>query len=176
VAGGVGLAADIPALLVIAFRSIHRVGLCYGEDCMTGQEQLPLAVFALASANNDDEKRAAWDVIRMLDANQAADEVSARAVRGSALRAANQGVVKSTAVLGFNRVARQLSLRLGWCLAGGAIPLAGAFIGASVNAWYLREVSQAAQHVFQWRWLAARYPGQMDAGPVIEAWQSVADA
>lgn len=152
VSGALGLAADIPTLLVIAFRSIQRVGLCYGEDCMAGGQNLPLAIFALASANNGQEKRSAWEFV--LAAAEA--EVSSGAVRSSALRAANHGVVKSTAALGFNRVARQVSARLGWCLAGGAIPFAGAVIGGSVNAWYLREVTQAAQRSFQWRWLATR--------------------
>lgn len=154
VAGGLGLAADVPTLLVIAFRSIYRVGLCYGEDCMTGDRQLPLAVFALASANNQAEKQVAWDAV----CATAGPDVASAAVRGSALRAAHQSVVKSTATLGFSRVARQVGTRLGWRMAAEAVPVAGAFVGGSVNVWYLRDVSAAAQRAFRWRWLAVRHP------------------
>ncbi|HEU0198535.1 MAG TPA: EcsC family protein, partial [Nevskiaceae bacterium] len=80
-------------------------------------------------------------------------EVTASAVRSSALRAANQEVAKTTAKLGFSRVARQVGERIGWRVAAGSVPVAGAFIGGSVDAWYLREVSLAARRAFQWRWL-----------------------
>ncbi|TAM09771.1 MAG: hypothetical protein EPN72_02510 [Nevskiaceae bacterium] len=156
VTGAAGLAADIPSLLVIAFRSIHRVGLCYGEDCMHDDAHtlLPLAVFALACANTPQDKHAAWTALAELERH----EPGAQALRNSAVRTLNQGMAKTTAALGFSRIAQQASTRLGWRLAGSAIPIAGAVIGSSANAWYLRDIAATAECTFQWRWLHAHYP------------------
>ncbi|MBW8777426.1 MAG: EcsC family protein, partial [Stenotrophomonas sp.] len=60
IAGGLGLAADLPTLLTLTFRTIHRTGLCYGEDLAAPERRpLPVAVFALASANSMEEKQEA---------------------------------------------------------------------------------------------------------------------
>lgn len=152
--GFAGLALDIPSLLVIAFRSIHRIGLCYGEDCMRGHSVLPLAVFALACANTPADKSLAWNALGPADP----DTPGTSAVRGSALRTLNQGMAKTTAALGFSRIARQASTRLGWRLAGTALPVVGAVVGGSANLWYLRDMAATAQHAFQWRWLTAHHP------------------
>lgn len=150
-AGGFGLVADVPSLLVIAFRSIHRVGLCYGEDCFAGgRRQLALAVFALASANSLDEKAEAFAVI---DSDAAPD---AAALRSGLERTARRQIAKETASLSVNRVARQVGTHLGWRKAAESLPLAGALVGGSVNAWYLSDVTHAAQYAFQSRWLTRR--------------------
>lgn len=151
--GGAGLIGDIPSLLVIAFRSIHRVGLCYGEDCLQNdRRRLPLAIFALASANNMKEKQEAFAAIQqdML--------LPATAVRGSVERAAQRELVKETAAVSLNRVACQVSTHLGWRKAAESLPLAGAVVGSSVNVWYLHDITSCAQRAFQLRWLQARYP------------------
>ena len=66
--------ADVPSLLVQAFRVIHRTGLCYGEDCTEeALKRLPVAIFALASANSLAEKQAALAVLeRDAEADSAA--------------------------------------------------------------------------------------------------------
>jgi hypothetical protein len=37
------------------------------------------------------------------------------------------------------------------------LPVFGALVGASVNAWYLRDVTRCARYVFQERWLREKY-------------------
>src|SRR5690349_665754 len=52
VAGAAGLILDIPALLTLSLRTVHRIGYCYGEHPPLNEERrLGLAVFALVSAN-----------------------------------------------------------------------------------------------------------------------------
>jgi len=150
-AGAAGMALDMPTLLVLTFRAIHRIGLCYGEDC-SGSRRVPLAIFAIASANTIDEKRAA---LAALDAEAT---MALGTWRDGVERAAERELAKSAAQLSLNNLSRQFARRLGWSVSAGALPVVGAAIGGGVNAWYLREVALAAMCVFQTRWLRARYP------------------
>lgn len=154
VAGTAGLVADVPALLVLALRSIHRVGLCYGES---GEDELRrrlgIGVFALASANSMEEKQAALAALREQHSEQ-----SAAAWRDGVERAAERELAKEAAVFSLNNLARSLATNLGWRKAAGAMPVIGAVIGGSVNAWYLYDVTNIARYVFQERWLLAKYP------------------
>lgn len=149
--GGFGLTVDIPTLLVIAFRCIHRTGLCYGEFIGPADRRLALAVFAIASANNMTEKQAALEFIRH-DV-----QVPDIALRGGVEYAARRRLVKESAAIGVNRVARQVSIHLGWRKAAEVLPVTGALIGGAVNGWYLHDIARAAQRAFQLRWLLRRY-------------------
>ena len=73
-------------------------------------------------------------------------------------RAAERELAKEAAVMSLNNLARQLGLNLGWRKAGGALPVIGAAVGGSVNAWYLYDVTRTAQFCYQERWLQRRYP------------------
>ncbi len=152
VIGAAGLVADVPSLLVQAFRVIHRTGLCYGEDCADeALKRLPVAIFALASANSQEEKEAALAAIEH-DAS-----ASNAAVRDGLERAAERELAKEAAVFSISNLSAAITRRLGLAKAGGALPLMGAFVGAAVNAWYLNEVAHAARVAFQLRWLRRRH-------------------
>jgi hypothetical protein len=150
-AGAAGMALDMPSLLVLTFRVIYRVGLCYGED-YGGGRRVPLAIFAIASANTPQEKAAA---LAALDAESSMDLHS---WRDGVERAAERELAKGAAQLSLNNLSRQFAKRLGWTVSAGALPVLGAAIGGGVNAWYLREVAMAATRAFQTRWLRAKYP------------------
>jgi hypothetical protein len=155
-AGKAGLVLDIPGLLVLALRTIHRVGLCYGEDCLRGEQKgLVIAMFALASANSEEEKAVALEAVRY---QWAAPELLDAAWRDGVERAAERELAKEAATFGLSNLARSLSVHLGWRKAASAIPVMGALIGGSVNAWYVHDVGRVAQHCFQERWLWRRYP------------------
>ncbi len=159
VAGAAGLVADVPTLLVQAFRAIHRIGLCYGEDCADeALKRLPVAIFALASANTLDEKQAALAAIEH-DAS-----ASDAAIRDGIERAAERELAKEATVFSISNLSSAVARRLGLAKAGGSLPLMGAFVGAAVNAWYLNEVAHAARIAFQLRWLQRR-----EGLPPIEA-------
>lgn len=154
VAGAAGMVADVPALLTLALRTIHRVGLCYGDDPLDGERsRLAIAVFALASANSLEEKSTAVRAIRdygrgVLDA----------ALRDGIERVAEREIAKEAAVFSLQNLAHRLGINLGQRKAAGMVPVLGAVIGASVNAWYLYDVAQVSRYVFQERWLRRRYP------------------
>lgn len=152
IAGALGLVADLPSLLLQTFRLIHRIGLCYGEDCdEPALRPLAVAVFALASANSMAEKQAALDAIA-----QTAPADTA-AWRDGLERAAQREFAKEAAVFSLGNLARSVGQRLGLRKAASGVPVFGALVGGAVNAWYLDEVATAAQHVFQQRWLLRRH-------------------
>lgn len=154
-AGLWGLAADVPTLLTLALRSIHRIGLCYGEDALADERRrLALSVFALASANSAEEKQSALAALRT------ADGAESVALREGLERTAEREIAKNAAVLSMQTLASRIGINLGQRKAAGAVPVLGMVIGAGVNAGYVHDVATAAQFVFQERWLNAKYPTQ----------------
>lgn len=155
VAGAAGMVADVPALIALALRTIHRVGLCYGEDLrQPGHRQLAIGVFALASANSLEEKQVAVAALR--DFNVSSLDESAW--RDGVERAAEREFAKEAAVFSLNNLASKLGINLGKRKAAGVVPIIGALVGGSVNAWYLYDVAQVSRYVFQERWLTGAEP------------------
>lgn len=152
VAGALGMVVDVPALLAQGLRAIHRTAMAYGEE-LSGDDgqRLAIGIFALASANSMDEKQAALGALRghgeLLDA----------AWRDGVERVAERELAKEAAVFSLQTLASRIGVQLGSRKAAGSVPVLGAAIGASVNAWYLHDLSQTARYVFQERWLAAKY-------------------
>lgn len=157
VAGAAGLVADVPTLLTLAMRTIHRVGLCYGEKpAADDQRRLAVGIFALVSANSAQEKTAALAALRepsgaLLDA----------AWRDGIERVTERELAKEATSYSLQNLARAIGLNLGRRKAAGTVPVIGAAVGAAVNAWYLNDVAQTARYVFQERWLAERYAGRI---------------
>jgi hypothetical protein len=134
--------------------------LCYGEDLAAPERRrLPVAVFALASANSMREKQEALEAIDTVV--QAGD--SAAAIDGIS-RAAQRELAKDSVAFSLNNLGKSLARNLGWRKAGETLPVVGALVGGSVNAWYLNELAHAAQYTFQLRWLRQKY-GHEDALP-----------
>lgn len=157
VAGAAGLVADIPTLLTLAMRTIHRTGLCYGDKPPAGdRRRLGLAIFALVSANSMEEKTAALEALQ-----QGSGAVQDAVWRDGIERVTERELAKEATVYSLQNLARAIGLNLGRRKAAGSIPVIGAAVGAAVNAWYLADVAQAAGYVFQERWLQEKYP---DAG------------
>lgn len=154
VAGAAGMVADIPSLIALALRTIHRVGLCYGEDLRKPQaRQLAIGVFALASANSLEEKQTAVAALRDFSPRT----LDAAAWRDGVERAAEREFAKEAAVFSLQNLASKLGINLGKRKAAGVVPVLGALIGGSVNAWYLYDIGQVSRYVFQERWLAERH-------------------
>jgi hypothetical protein len=164
VAGGLGLVADLPTLLTLTFRTIHRTALCYGEDLTPPERRpLPVAVFALASANSMEEKE---------DALHAIDSVGGGAgdagIEGMS-RAAQRELAKDSVAFSLNNLGKSLARNLGWRKAGESLPLVGAVVGGSVNAWYLHDLARAARYTFQLRWLRQKYGHEHALEPAAAA-------
>jgi hypothetical protein len=155
IGGAAGMVADVPALLTLALRTIHRSAYCYGEDWQT-QGGLSIGVFALASANSFDEKQQAWEALRsgnaLLDA----------AWRDGVERVAERELAKDAAQFSLKTLSGRIGLHLGSRKAAGVTPLIGAVIGGVVNAGYIRDIARVARYVLQDRWLRWRLP-QLEA-------------
>jgi hypothetical protein len=149
--GAAGMVLDIPALLTLALRSIHRTGFCYGEGMSDpARARLAIGIFALASANSAEEKQSALQAI----ASNA--DVVDDAWRDGIERVAEREMAKEATAFSLQTLASRVGLHLGARKGAGAVPVLGALVGSSMNAWYIHDVSQTARRVFQWRWLAAR--------------------
>jgi hypothetical protein len=154
-AGAAGLIADVPSLLTLAFRTLHKVGLCYGEDLRARHARhMALGLFALVSANSMEEKQSALAALQRGDDASLVDA----AWRDGVERVAERELAKEATVYSLQNLAARVGLNLGKRKAASAIPLLGAAVGAAVNAWYLADAAQTARYVFQERWLAAKYP------------------
>lgn len=135
VTGLPGLAADIPSLLTLAFRTIYRIGLCYGFRPESDSEfAFALGVLAAAAAGSRSEKRAA---------------LAALEVHGQQPAAAGQPA-------DLDQVARILARTFARRKALQVVPGIGAVVGGSVNGWFMREVGWAARRGYQERWLRGR--------------------
>jgi hypothetical protein len=153
VAGAPGMIADVATLLVLALRTVHRTGLCYGEDCFAGDDDtVALAVFALASVESRLEKTAVLAALHDRDA----DAGALAHWRDSVESAAERELAKGAMMLSAQTLARRISANLGMRLSAGAVPVLGALVGGSVNAWYVHDLATVARYVFQERWLRAR--------------------
>ena len=52
-----GIAVDIPALITMSLRVIHKIGLCYGYECKSETDkQLVYGIMSVAGADNTKEK------------------------------------------------------------------------------------------------------------------------
>ncbi len=151
VVGAPGLVLDVPALLTLALHTIQRTGLCYGYDSLADAERtFAIGVFALASANTLDEKRAAIEALR---AQRDPDEA---AFRDGLERAAQRELGKQAAVFSLNNLAQKLGLNLARRKAAGVVPVLGAVIGCAVNAAYLNDLAHSARYAFHDRRFADR--------------------
>ncbi|PTU31203.1 EcsC family protein [Stenotrophobium rhamnosiphilum] len=147
--GAAGLVADVPTLLTLAMRTVHRIGLCYGEDI---SREFAIGVFALASANTREEKTDAITALR-----NDVEGLGPSAARDGLERAAERQLAKDAAVFSLNTLSQRIGLQLGKRKAAGMVPVLGAVVGGAVNAWYLHDVAQVAQYVFQERWLLEKH-------------------
>lgn len=154
-AGAPGMAADIPTLLALALRTIHRTAYCYGEDWRAPERRgLAIGVFALASANTLEEKQTAWDA--WCDAA----DLFAEAWRDGVERAAERHLAKGAAQYSIKAMADRIGFNLARrsVFGLGLVPVIGAVIGGAINAGYLQDIAAVAQRALQYRWLSANHP------------------
>jgi len=168
IAGPAGLVADVPTLLTMAFRTIERIGLCYGEtdSSQPAQKRLHAAIFALISANTPEEK---VDALRQFQ-DAASPRDDGTVLREGVERAAERELAKDAATNSLNNLANTLTSYLGRRKSAFLVPFLGAAIGSSVNAWYLYDVATVARYCYQERWLRRRYP---DAFQTLDAAEAI---
>lgn len=142
---------DIPAIITIATRTIHKIGLCYGFECQSPEDkQFVLGVLAAAGSNTMREKLSALASLRLLQ-----QILAKQTWKKMAEKSVEQQVSREGALVALRSLAKQLGINLTKRRALAAIPVVGAAVGGSVNGWYIKEVGWAARRVFQERWLVA---------------------
>jgi len=149
-AGGLFTAPiDIPAIITIALRTIHKIGLCYGYTCETDQDKdFILAIMAASGANTMEEKVSALTFLKSLEVI-----LVKQTWKGMTEKAIQNQLSKEGAIIALRNLAKQLGVNITKRRALVSIPVIGALVGGSVNGWYIREVGWAARRVFQERWL-----------------------
>lgn len=144
------IAADIPAIITLALRTIHKTGLCYGyESIDENDNQFILGILAASGANSVAEKVAALTTLRSIEEVTVAKQTW----KAMAEKAAEQQISKEGAIMAIKNLAKQIGINITKRKALQAIPAIGSLVGGSVNGWYIKDVGWAARRAFQERWL-----------------------
>lgn len=144
-----GIAVDIPSIIVIALRTIHKIGICYGFEPETEQDRkYILGILAASGANEMKDKVVALTTLRTIEVT-----IMKQTWKSMAQKAATNQLSKEAGIIAIKNLAKELGVNLTKRKALQAIPGIGAVVGASVNGWYIKEVGWAARRKFQERWL-----------------------
>ncbi len=148
-----GAPVDIPAIITMALRAIHKIGLCYGFEVKSDEDNnfdnnFILGILAASGANSVAEKVAALTTLRSIEVM-----IAKQTWKKMAEEAAKKQISKETAIVAVRALAKQLGINITKRRALAAIPVIGVAIGGSVNGWYIKDVGWAARRAFQERWL-----------------------
>ncbi|KXK29880.1 MAG: EcsC protein family protein [Candidatus Brocadia sinica] len=148
--GGIfAIAADIPVIVTLALRTIHKIGLCYGYESIDDNDnQFILGILAASGANSVEEKVAALTMLRSIEVT-----IAKQTWKAMAEKAAKRQISKEGAIIAIKNLAKQIGINITKRKALQAIPVIGALVGGSVNGWYIKDVGWAARRPFQERWL-----------------------
>lgn len=147
--GLLGMAVDIPALITMSLRVIHKIGLCYGYECKSETDkQLVYGIMSVAGADNTKEK-----VLALANIQAVKVVIAKTAWRKMAEKAASNKMSKEAVVLAVKNLAKQLGVNLTKRKALQAIPVVGGVVGASMNVAFINDIAWAARRTFQEMWL-----------------------
>lgn len=147
--GFAGMAVDIPTIITLAYRTIHKIGLCYGYRCDTElDKQFIYGVMSAAGSNDQKEKYTALITLKQIGVM-----ISRTTWKKMTEQAAQAQFSKEAFVIAIRNIAKQLSINLTKKKALQIVPFAGAVVGATMNTAFIREIGWAARRAFQRRWL-----------------------
>lgn len=151
--GAAGIAVDIPAVLTLALRTIHKIGLCYGYKADTTEDkEFVLSVMSLAGANSMKEKNQILLQLKMIEATLRKNAlwlIERKATKDMAKKTvSNEVIIKM-----IRDVCKQLGINFSKRKAVQIIPVLGAGVGATMNGSFIRDIGYAAKRQFQERWL-----------------------
>ena len=136
-----GMVIDIPALITLSLRTIHKIGLCYGFECKTNADKMTMAGVLK-------EKSVAVATLQMMSVTIAKTtwkRISERALENKF------GV--DAAIMAIRTLAKQLGINITKRKAAQAVPFIGAGVAAAMNLAFMNDVAWAARRSFQQRWL-----------------------
>lgn len=139
-----GLIVDVPSLITMGFRVIHKIGVCYGYDCNSEfEKQFVMGIMSTASSNTMNEKMTSVAMLRQVQVLIAKNTWKSIAKKG----------VAGTAVITVKQLAKQLGINITKRKALSSIPIIGAGVGAAMNLAYINDIAWAARRSYQERWL-----------------------
>lgn len=152
--GGAALmAVDIPALLTLCLRTIHRTALCYGY-ALEGESgrMMAIALFALASSNGMEDKRDVLTTLSTTTPEAPTANLLEAAWREGFERASEREMTKQAVAFSITNLGRQLGWNIAQRKSAAAIPVLGAVVGGSVNAWTVYDLARTTRFAFHaWR-------------------------
>ena len=144
-----GMVVDIPMIITFALRTIHKIGLCYGYEANTLEDnQFVYSVLSAAGANTMKEKNMALLTLKQLQVL-----VSKKTWKKIAETAASKTLGNEAMIITIKSLAKQLGINLTKRKIMQGIPLIGAGVGAAMNVGFIDDISCAAKRCFQKRWL-----------------------
>lgn len=144
-----GLIVDIPSLITMSLRVIHKIGLCYGYDCITlTDKQFIYGILSAAGSNSIKEKAVSVSTLQAI--NKTVAKVTWKKMAEKATE--NKFGIEAL-VLSAKQLAKQLGINLTKRKALQSIPFLGAGVGAALNVAFLNDVAWAARRSYQERWL-----------------------
>lgn len=158
--GWAGLAVDIPSLMLLSIRTIHKIGVCYGFKCTTKEDELfILEILQASNAYNPKEKIVSVTTLQAIGKmaskytwKEMAKIASKRTAKKEIGDKFEKMLAKSLINLHKN-LPKIIGKRLTKNAVKKGVPLVGSIVGASLNAKYLNDVAWAARYMYQQRWL-----------------------
>ena len=155
--GIVGMAVDIPAIITLAFRTINKIGMCYGFESRTEEDnQTILSILSVAGANTMKEKQLALLTLKQLEVI-----IIKTTWKKMAQKATENEFTKEAGIIALKNLAKQLGINLSKRKALQVVPVIGAAVGASVNGLFIQDISWAARRIFQERWIMEKYKEEL---------------
>lgn len=144
-----GLIADIPSLITMSLRVIHKIGLCYGYDCITQTDkQFVYSILSAAGSNSVKEKAASISSLQAINKT-----IAGVTWKKMAEKATENKFGIEALILAIKQLAKQLGINITRRKALQAIPIIGAGVGAALNIAFINDVAWAARRAYQERWL-----------------------
>lgn len=155
--GGFALiAADIPALFTISFRSIQQIGSSYGFD-MRDPVMFPviMQIFIAGSGSSPAIKTSALAEIHAA-ARSLARETAVKKIAGKA----NGRIMRDLINRGSESLSVHLTENISKRKMSQALPLVGAAVGAGFNYWFMCNIVLSAYMIFRKIHLEKRYSSE----------------
>lgn len=152
--GGLALiAADVPALFAIGFRSIQQIGAAYGFD-MRNPDMLPVIMSAFHAGSGIPP---AVKSSILADMSMAAAALAGKTVYGKIAGQTKTVLLVDMFKKYLNSIPSRLAENISKRKLGQAIPVIGAALGAGFNYWFMNNVATSARMIFRKMYIERKY-------------------
>ena len=151
-AGFLLMGVDIVVLISLSFRTIHKMGLCYGYRLEGTQgERFALCVLAAATADGPQKRATALSLVKKIESNLLEESIDGLIKRSARRYIAGRGLFFTG-----KGAAQHFGIHMGRGKLMQLAPLVGAAVGGVSNVIHMNKVGWAARRMFQERWLKDR--------------------